>query len=162
MPPSKKPRAKRPLAKKAATTQRTRVKPAAARKRAAKKRPPLKVASSHAPFDVHDLLASQWNDVRLSFHDWEWLERTHGSIEIDGYYMNGPGVEGLVRAVMVTNNLDPDAAGIDYDSEGDACHIHFKSLALANQVAALANAMIGDRAKLADAIEVARELGFED
>jgi len=98
--------------------------------------------------------------VRLSFFDWSWLEKQHGSIEIDGYYMNGPGVEGLVQAVMFENKIESD--DVEGDSEGDACLLYFTTVELATRVAELAAAMIKDRTQLAKTITIARAQGFED
>jgi hypothetical protein len=119
-------------------------------------------ASPYAPFTIHNARDTQWKDVRLSFYDWAWLENTHGSITIDGYYMNGYGVEGLVRAVMFANEIDPDGNGIEGNSEGDTCLLHFTSLELATKVAHLAAAMIKDPTRLAEMIQIARDQGFED
>jgi hypothetical protein len=116
-----------------------------------------KPAGSVAPFTIDDIAD---RGVRLSFFDWGWLEKQHGSIEIDGYYMNGPGVEGLVQAVMFANKIESD--DIEGDSEGDACLLYFPNVALATRVGQLAAAMIKDRAQLAKTIEIARAEGFED
>lgn len=110
----------------------------------------------YAPFTIDDM----GDTVRLSFFDWEWLEKQHGSIEIDGYYMNGPGVEGLVQAAMFANKIASDE--VEGDSEGDACLLYFTNIKLATRVAQLAAAMIKDRTQLGKAIQVAREQGFED
>ncbi len=115
-----------------------------------------KVAAASAPFVIDDL----GDIIRVSFFDWEWLVEHYGSNEIDGYYMNGPGVEGLVRAVMFANDIAQDDA--EGDSEGDACLLNFTEMALAIRVAELAAAMIKDRVQLAKTIELAREQGFED
>jgi len=74
--------------------------------------------------------------------------------------MNGPGVEGLVQAVMFANKIESD--DIEGDSEGDACLLYFPNVALATRVGQLAAAMIKDRAQLAKTIEIARAEGFED
>ena len=142
-------------AKKAATRpKQVAAKPKPKRKAAAK--PKQKPADGYAPFTINAI----GDTVRLSFFDWEWLEKKHGSIEIDGYYMNGPGVEGLVRAVMFANDIPTDE--IEGDSEGDACLLYFTQADLATRVAHLAAAVIKDRAQLAKTIEIARDQGFED
>ncbi|HEX7703787.1 MAG TPA: hypothetical protein VF403_23765 [Kofleriaceae bacterium] len=120
------------------------------------KKAPAKVGDSYAPFTIDEL----GDTVRLSFFDCDWLEKQHGSIEIDGYYMNGPGVEGLVQAVMFANKIESD--DVEGDSEGDACLLNFTDVKLATRVAQLAAAMIKDRTQLAKTIKVAREEGFED
>jgi hypothetical protein len=133
-----------------------------------KKKAPVKAAdvatpASYAPFTIDDFSndpAFAGRSVRLSFFDWEWLEKQHGSIELDGYYMNGPGVEGLVQAVMFTNKIDTDE--VEGDSEGDACLLYFPNVKAATRVAQLAAIMMKDRKQLAKAIEIARDQGFED
>ena len=153
---AKKPKAR---AKKAPT--KAKKASAKAKKAPAKAKPKqtvaAKPASSVAPFKIDDIAG---RGVRLSFFDWSWLEKQHGSIEIDGYYMNGPGVEGLVQAVMFANKIESD--DVEGDSEGDACLLYFPNVALATRVGELAAAMIKDRAQLAKSITLAREEGFED
>ena len=124
--------------------------------RATPKQAVAKPVDSYAPFTIADM----GDAVRLSFFDWGWLEKQHGSIEIDGYYMNGPSVEGLVRGVMFANQIASD--DVEGDSEGDACLLYFTDVELATRVAQLAAAMIKDRSQLAKTIEIAREHGFED
>jgi hypothetical protein len=149
-------------AKKAsAKAKKAPAKPKAKKKAPAKAQPKQTVAAkpagSVAPFTIDDIAG---RGVRLSFFDWSWLEKQHGSIEVDGYYMNGPGVEGLVQAVMFANKIESD--DIEGDSEGDACLLYFPNVALATRVGELAAAMIKDRAQLAKTITIAREEGFED
>ena len=158
---------KKARAKKAPTKAKkspAKAKKAPAKAKAKKKAPAkakqtvaAKPAGSVAPFKIDDIAD---RGVRLSFFDWSWLEKQHGSIEIDGYYMNGPGVEGLVQAVMFANKIESD--DIEGDSEGDACLLYFPNVALATRVGELAAAMIKDRAQLAKTITIAREEGFED
>jgi hypothetical protein len=74
--------------------------------------------------------------------------------------INGPGVEGLVRAVMFANKIA--SHDVEGDSEGDACLLYFTNVKTATHVAQLAAAMIKDRTQLAKAIQIAREQGFED
>jgi hypothetical protein len=133
------------------------VKAKAKKKSPAKPKQTAKPVASVAPFTIDDIAD---RGVRLSFFDWGWLEKQHGSIEIDGYYMNGPGVEGLVQAVMFANKIESD--DVEGDSEGDACLLYFPNVALATRVGELAAAMIRDRAQLAKTITIAREEGFED
>ena len=78
-------------------------------------------------FKLLDARNSKWKDIRLSFSDWDWLKATYGSDGIEGYYFNGPGVEGLVKAARMDAGLDPEAEGIDYNSEGGTCYIHFSA-----------------------------------
>jgi hypothetical protein len=100
------------------------------------------------------------------FYDWNWLFATYAADlneeAIDGYYMNGPGVEGLVRAVRFASGRYPDESGTFSNSEGDTCIIQFATLDEAAHVAELASDMIKDLPKLRAAIKVARDEGFED
>ena len=157
-------RAKKAPAKAKKAPAKAKKAPAKAKAKAKKKAPAkpkqtaaAKPVGSIAPFTIDDIAD---RGVRLSFFDWSWLEKQHGSIEIDGYYMNGPGVEGLVQAVMFANKIESD--DIEGDSEGDACLLYFPNVALATRVGELAAAMMKDRAQLAKAITIAREEGFED
>lgn len=113
--------------------------------------------TTFAPFKLFDELASKWTDVRLSFDDWTWFDE-----EVDDYYMNGYGIEGLVKACLFVNGVNPDDEGIHYNSEANTCYIHFKDLELANRAAQWAAVMANDKAVLNQMITVAREEGFED
>jgi len=115
-----------------------------------------------APVELINALDSEWKDVRLSFTDWEWLKRTYGSDSIDDYYLNGYGVQGLVKACRLQAGFEPEADGIDYNSEGDACYIHFANLDDAVETAQLVAEMLNDRSKLVAMIQVARENDFEE
>jgi len=115
-----------------------------------------------APFKLDDALDTQWKDVRLSFSDWKWLDATHGADTFDRYDLNGYGVQGLVAAAMFTNGIDPRDPSIHFNSEGDTCYIHFKSLDLAVRAAELAARMIRDRQSIIAMIAIAREQGFEE
>ena len=119
-------------------------------------------ATTYAPFKLYNALDTQWQDVRLSFDDWSWLQSTYGTDTVDDYYLNGYGIEGLVKASLFAHDLNPDDEAIEYDSEGDTCYIHFKALEQAARAAELAVAMIADRRRLEEMIKVAREQGFED
>ncbi|MHC6657021.1 hypothetical protein [Aeromonas salmonicida] len=55
---------------------------------------------SFSPFVLHNCLDTEWKDVRLSFDDWGLFQMIYGSYTVDGYYMNGYGVEGLVKAAL--------------------------------------------------------------
>jgi hypothetical protein len=115
-----------------------------------------------APFTLIDARESKWKDVRLSFHDWDWFKATYGSDTVHEYYFNGYGVEGLVKAARLHAGLDPDAEGIDYDSEGDACFVHFSDLDEAVKTAEISAEMMRDRNKLVQMIALARQNGFDD
>ena len=121
--------------------------------------------TTYAPFELFKNQGTP--DYFLQFYDWGWLFTTYvGDVvkeAINGYYLNGPGIEGLVRAALFANGMDPDGAEMFYNSEGDCCRIEFGShLDVAVRTAALAAEMIKDRQKLLNAIAVARTQGFED
>ena len=126
---------------------------------------------TYAPFCVGDMRGRPHDDetppFHLMFHDWDWLfaaYAAHLDAEgyIDGYYMNGPNVEGLVRAVRFASGRYPDKSGLFFNSEGDTCIVQFGELEEAVHVAELAADMIKDRQKLLAAITIARDQGFED
>src|SRR5687768_13749174 len=81
-----------------------------------------------APVELIDQRHSEWKDVRLSFDAWEQIQEVCGGDSVEGYYLNGHGVQGLIRACRLHAGLDPDAEGIDYNSEADTCFIHFSKL----------------------------------
>ncbi len=118
--------------------------------------------STFAPFELIDCRDTKWGDLRLSFSDWAWLTDTHGTDTIDGYYLNGYGVQGLVLAARIAAGLEAYPQGLEPDSEGDTCFLHFTSLNDAVDTAQLAKEMIGDRSKIAALIVVARENDLED
>ncbi len=119
-------------------------------------------SKTFTPFALQNCLDTEWKDVRLSFSDWDWLRGKWGSDSIEDYYLNGYGVEGLVKAVLFSNGIDPYGNGIDYNSEGDTCYVHFTSLETALLAAEWAAAMINDKEKILAAIHTAREQGYED
>jgi hypothetical protein len=118
--------------------------------------------ATYAPFTLQNCMATEWADVRLAFSDWDWLHARCGGDTVDDYYLNGPGVEGLVKAVMLEGKLDVESEAIHFNSEGDTCYIHFKDLAEATKVASLAAEMINQSKLFEDAIRIAREHGFDD
>lgn len=119
-------------------------------------------AKTYAPFMLQNCLSTEWKDVRLFFHDWDWLHAKYGGDEVDDYYLNGYGVEGLVKAVLFKENFDLENADIDFNSEGDTCLIHFKMLDEAIKTAELVSSMIGNTQLMKQMIKVARDEGFED
>ena len=121
-----------------------------------------KDSATFAPFDLIDCRNQEWADLRLCFGDWDWLREKHGSDEIDGYYLNGYGVQGLVLACRVNAGLDAFAEGIEPNSEGDTCYIHFPNLESAVETACLARDMICNTDNLKNMIKVARENDLED
>ena len=115
-----------------------------------------------APFELVDCRHEEWSDVRLSFSGWDWLQETHGTDEIQDYYLNGYGVQGLVIAARVKAGLEKYPNGMEPNSEGDTCYIHFSNFEMALETAALAQEMILDYDKLVDMVVVARENDLED
>jgi len=115
-----------------------------------------------SPFVLTDTRDSKWKDLRLSFHDWSWLRTIYGADAINGYYLNGYGVEGLVKAARLAAGLEPEPKGIAYNSEGDACFVHFSDLEEAVKTAEISAEMIKDRGKLVRMIQIAKENGFDD
>lgn len=118
--------------------------------------------TTFAPFELIDCRDTEFGDVRLSFNDWSWLEKKHGKDSIDGYYLNGYGVEGLVLAARLAAGLEAFPDGMDPNSEGDTCYLHFKDLNVAVETARLGQEMIRDRKKIAAMVAVARENDLED
>lgn len=118
--------------------------------------------ATFAPFVLHDCRTTEWKDVRLEFSDWDWLNEFCGGDSIGDYYLNGPGVEGLVIATRLLNGLDPESDTMNLNSEGDACYIHFSDFDDAVQTAALCATMIKDKALLTQAAATAAENGFGD
>jgi hypothetical protein len=99
--------------------------------------------------------------VRLEFSDWDWMQACYGEC-VDDFYLNGPGVEGLIKAARHAAGLAVDSESIHYNSEGDACYIHFVSMEEAVETAKLAASMISSREQMIATIAVARQNGWED
>lgn len=114
------------------------------------------------PFKLRNALDTEWQDVRLSFDDWEWFQNKYNTDTIFNYYMNGYGIEGLVKAVLFSEGFDVESETIDFDSEGDTCYIHFKDLDEAIQAAALSAAMITDIESIKKMINIAYEQEFDN
>lgn len=118
---------------------------------------------TYAPFVLQDCRALKWKDVRLTFDDWDHIKKLCGAeSELDGYYLNGYGVEGVVKGAMVDAGIDVDSDEIDCNSEGDTCNIHFKVLEVAVTAAKAAVAAFATKKALLAAIKCARQHGFED
>ncbi len=117
---------------------------------------------TYFPFKLQNCLATEWSDVRLFFENWSWLHEKHGGDEIDDYYLNGYGVEGLVKAVLFNAKFDIENEEIEFNSEGSTCYIHFKKLEMAVSAAELASSMISDTKATKKMIAVAIEEGFDD
>ncbi len=118
--------------------------------------------TTFAPFVLHDCRDTEYKDTRLEFSDWEWLHDFCEGDYIEDYYLNGPGVEGLVMATRQLNGLEADPDSMDPNSEGDACYIHFSNFEEAVQTAELCAAMIKDKNLLRQAAATAEENGFGD
>jgi hypothetical protein len=118
--------------------------------------------STFTPFKLENALNTEWQDVRLYFDNWKWFQDTYKTDTIDDYYMNGYGIEGLVKAVLFNADFNLESENIDFDSEGDTCYIHFKNLDDATQAATLAAAMITDLPSIKEMIVIACEQGFDD
>ena len=118
--------------------------------------------TSYAPFVLENALDTQWHDIRLSFNQWKWLEDQYGLDSIDGYYLNGYGIEGLIKALLLTKQIDPDQEDIYYNSESDTCYVHFQNAELALLAAKQAATMFKDFSTLKKLVTIARENGFED
>src|SRR5262249_55110247 len=117
--------------------------------------------TTYAPFGLQNCLNTKWNDVRLFFDDWSWFQRKYGAESIDGYYLNGYGIQGLVEATLIASGLTVPEGRIQFDSEADACNVHFKDLDIARQAASAAAAMIHDGDQLRKMIVIARERGLD-
>ncbi len=120
-----------------------------------------KDSTTFAPFILHNALDTEWKDVRLEFSDWDWVQSHYGET-FEGYYLNGPGVEGLVKAVRFSSGLAAEPDSIHYNSEGSTCYIHFESLSEAVKTARLAAAMISSEAEMVTMIALAQQHGWDD
>ena len=109
-------------------------------------------ATTYAPFILHNALYTEWKDVRLEFSDWGWIGSRFGESP-NRYYLNGYGIEGLVKAARHSRGLEVEPADMHYNSEGNTCYIHFDSMAAA---------MLSSKEELIAMITVARENGWED
>jgi hypothetical protein len=118
--------------------------------------------TTFAPFALQDSRATKWKDLRLTFDDWGAITELAGDESVDGYYLNGYGVEGLVKGAMVAAGIDVESDAIDWNSVGDTCNIHFKDYDTALSAAAAAHKMLASREALVAAVAAAREGGFED
>jgi hypothetical protein len=121
-----------------------------------------KDSTTFAPFVLQDCRSAEWKDVRLSFSDWDWLQAKVGGDSIDDYYLNGYGIQGLVQAARIGAGLEPSCEGMDLNSEGDTCYIHFTDFDQALITAKLASEMINDDATLRRTVAVAKENGLDD
>lgn len=114
------------------------------------------------PFKITDLSTDEESCHRLLFADWDWLHAHVGSDSVDGYSLNGSGVEGLVRAAMLDAGIPFSGEDIEYNSEGDACCIEFENPQDASAVKELARRMFDDSVRLRTLAAIARREGFGD
>src|SRR5438045_2868082 len=98
-----------------------------------------------APLILDDLQTDQRGDVRLTFGDWDWLANHFEADEIDGYYLNGYGLQGLVKAARFESGHLVATDQIQYDSEGDSLCIRFADPHEACVTAELAQRMLLDK-----------------
>lgn len=118
--------------------------------------------TTFSPFILEDARDSEWEDVRLEFSDWPWLKALCGGDDIDGYYLNGYGVQGLVLATRLLHGLVPAVETMHLNSEGGTCYIHFTEFDEAVRTATLCAAMIRDKKLLRQAAAVAKEKRLGD
>jgi hypothetical protein len=108
------------------------------------------------------ILEEVGDQVRLVFADWEWLEsRIPGNL-VDGYYLNGSSLEGLIKAVRWEAGLEPESDFIEYNSEGDVCLVEFEDASEAKITASLTWEMLHDVERVRHAVRVAREHDWDD
>ena len=119
-------------------------------------------AKSFAPFVLIDCRNTEWKDIRLEFSDHDWTQTNVGDDHIGDCYLNGYGIQGLVIAARVNAGHEPFPPGMQPNSEGGTCYIHFADLETAVETAALAHDMIHDPSKRTACAELAVKEGFED
>ena len=119
-------------------------------------------STTYAPFVLIDSRDSEWKDLRLQFSDHAWTQANIGDDYIGECYLNGYGIQGLVFAALLQAGLDPVPAGVEPNSEGDTCYIHFSNFETAVETATLAYEMIHDKAKRTACAELAVEEGLDD
>ena len=119
-------------------------------------------STTFMPFSLIDARGTECNDIRLQFDDWAWLDEKYNTEYINDYYLNGGNVQGLVLAARVAAGLDACADGMELNSDGNTCFIHFKELQVAVHTAELAQKMINDRDEISRLADIAREHDFED
>jgi hypothetical protein len=118
--------------------------------------------TTFAPFVLIDSRDTEWNDVRLEFSDHAWTAKHVGGEYIGDCYLNGYGIQGLVFAARIAAGLDPIPSGVEPDSEGDTCYIHFAELQTAIETATLAQEMIANPSKREQCAKIAVEEGLDD
>lgn len=119
-------------------------------------------STTFSPFVLIDCRDTEFSDVRLEFSDHDWTQANIGDDSIGGCYLNGYGIQGLVIAARVKAGLEPIPDGMEPNSEGDTCYIHFNDLDSAVQTAKLAHTMIHDAAQRVACAELAVEHEYDD
>lgn len=119
-------------------------------------------ATTFAPIILIDFRDTQWKEVHLSFDNWDALLAVAEGEDVDGYYLNGYGVQCLVMACRANAGLEVETEGIVYDSEANTCFIHFTELDEAVRTAELLQPILQDKSRLEEMVHIAREHGFED
>ena len=104
------------------------------------------------PFILRNAFGPEGEDYRLVFADWEWLHQKFGSDTISGLYLNGTGLEALIKASRLENHLPLAEDRINYNSEGDTCYIQFSRFEDACATARIAREVLQDRILLEAAI----------
>jgi hypothetical protein len=119
-------------------------------------------STTFAPFVLIDCRDTEYNDIRLEFSDHDWTTQHIGNETIGNYDLNGYGIQGLVFAARSLAGLDPMPLGVEPNSEGDTCYIHFPDLQTAIETAALAQAMMTDPSKREQCVKLAVQEGWDD
>lgn len=101
-------------------------------------------SATYFPFILSDASGPEGEDYRLVFADWEWLHQKFGSDTISGLYLNGTGLESLVKASRLENHLPLAEDRINYNSEGDTCYIQFSRFEDACATARIAREVLQD------------------
>lgn len=115
-----------------------------------------------APWRLVDCRGTEWADLRLQFFRWDWLQERLGGESVDDFYLNGYGLQSLLQAARLEAGLELEAEGIEYNSEGDTCLVHFESLEEATRTAALAQAFVQSKERVAALVALAREHDLEE
>ena len=115
-----------------------------------------------APLVLEDLRVGKTGFVRLVFGDWDWSDMHIGGDEIDGYYLNGYGLQSLAKAARKEAGLPVFGSNLVYESEGDVLSIRFESVDEACVTAELLQHVLLDKERLRNLVAVARRQGFEE
>ena len=115
-----------------------------------------------APFVLEDCGDVFDVDIRLTFGDWGFLLDVVGAEVIDGYYLNGYGLQGLLKAARFDAGIQTSNGRIEYNSEGDILLVLFTDMEDACTTAELAQAMCLDGRRIRALVAIARREGFEE